>query len=499
MSLLTALRCSLVLTLFTGCVPLEDELGHAEHEVVKGTPVVGYPNAGSLQRARDGNLPGMICTGTLIGCDTFLTAAHCVCDRDDKGDPCGIPTPAEELSVYFQHGGIFEVASVEAHPDFDFPDNDIAVVRLAEPVIGIKPAPLVLENPALDAQLTIVGFGITVKGGIDGGIKREGALQRTACAYQRDDLMLCYDPEESPTVSCNGDSGGPNYLEIDGVQHVAGIVSGGGTSTSCAERQKFATGVYAHLPFVVEHSGELGQERCGDIASVEEPGSVVLASEGEGTRVSHSVEVPAGTAELRIGANALRGSKLGLALAHESEPDYIVDDCGGEGRMSSYCQVLSPEPGTWNVVVSSDTEHQIAMTTLPGAPLATTDLYEAISGSALRIEAGSGLLTNDFGGRDPELYSVVSVAPRYGSVEIEPDGSFVYQSEPGFVGTDSFSYRVHEEPYSAETRVFVEVREEVLGDCGCQTSSPRYGGNAALVLFALLAAGRRRRKLALAI
>ena len=68
-------------------------------------------------------------------------------------------------------------------------------------------------------------------------------MQRTSCDNFDDEVMLCFDGEDSPSVSCNGDSGGPNYLEVEGEQHVAGIVAGGGSSESCAVRQKFATQV----------------------------------------------------------------------------------------------------------------------------------------------------------------------------------------------------------------------------------------------------------------
>lgn len=473
------------------CTITDDELGQESREVVNGVPVIGYPNAGSLQRAIDPRLPALVCSGTLIGCDTFLTAAHCVCD-DLNGDPCGLPTPAAELSVFFQHAGSYQVTSVAAHPDFSFPHNDIAVLRLAQPVIGIEPAPLQLENPDIAAQMTIVGFGNTHKGGLDDGIKREGVLQRTACESYDDSLMLCFDGEDSPSVSCNGDSGGPNYLLEGGVQHVAGIVSGGGSDESCSVRQKFATQVAAFLPFIRENAGELGQERCGDIANVGDLRTKITVSDGNATWVYHEVVVPPGTAELRIGANSLRGDHLRLGLAREREPDYIVDDCGGEGRMTNFCSVLSPKPGTYQVVVSADTYHQVAMTSLAGAPLARADLYEAISGRKRKVGIESGLLINDRAQRGHALQAFATEAPQHGTVEIAEDGSFVYQSEPDFIGGDSFGYRVLEAPYSSETRVLIDVRAENLGDCGCSSSSPRSASGLALCLLAILTSLRRK-------
>lgn len=485
--LVAALACA-------SCAPAFDDIESETREVVRGRSAVGYPSAGMLQRSYDEGLPGLLCTGTLIGCDTFLTAAHCVCE-DVDGDPCGELTPATELSVYFQHGGIYQVASVEPHPGFDFPQDDVAVLRLDRPVLGVRPAPLQRSNPAVDSVMTIVGFGNTFKGSGDGGIKREGVLHRTSCDNFSDEVMLCFDGEDSPSVSCNGDSGGPNYLEVDGEEYVAGIVAGGGSSESCAVRQKFATQVSAYLDFIEEHGGVLGEDRCGDIPQVDAPVSAVTLDDGREARASYEVEVPEGTAELRIGANSEQGRELSIAVAHERQPDYIVDDCSGDGRISSYCSLQSPKPGLYQVVVSSDAYHQVAMSTLPGAPKAVTDLYETNEGEPLEVSAEEGLLRNDQSRRGLELFVSEIEYPQHGELLVGDDGSFQYQPHAGYVGTDVFSYQVTEDPYTAKTRVFIDVLpEDYQGDCGCQSSSSRSPGSLVLCFLAVGWTARRRRR-----
>ena len=84
--------------------------------------------------------PGF-CTGTLIGCETVLTAAHCVC-ANGTAATCGTPDPGNML-VYAQHGKNYGVSSVAVHPNYSFGQtSDLAVLKLAEPVTGIAPTPI---------------------------------------------------------------------------------------------------------------------------------------------------------------------------------------------------------------------------------------------------------------------------------------------------------------------------------------------------------------------
>jgi len=73
-------------------------------------------------------------------------------------------------------------------------------------------------------------------------------------------------------------------------------------------------------------------------------------------------------------------------------------------------------------------------------PLALPDTYTAIAGQPLNVTA-PGLLLNDLDAEDP--ISVQSVSqPTQGTLSFNPDGSFVYQPNPGVTaGTDFFTYR----------------------------------------------------------
>tara|TARA_R110002111_G_scaffold161463_1_gene227873 strand:+ start:7741 stop:11472 length:3732 start_codon:yes stop_codon:yes gene_type:complete len=80
--------------------------------------------------------------------------------------------------------------------------------------------------------------------------------------------------------------------------------------------------------------------------------------------------------------------------------------------------------------------------------IAVDDMYIADSAGIVETTAINGVLINDV---DQEFRTIVVdtlyefdpmyQAPEHGQVTVNADGSFTYQANPGFVGTDAFSYR----------------------------------------------------------
>lgn len=74
--------------------------------IVNGLPSRSHPAVGALVTATGPHAPGAWCTGTLVGCDKFLTAAHCIAKN---------PSPASYL-VFFQELGFFKVKAIKRPP-----------------------------------------------------------------------------------------------------------------------------------------------------------------------------------------------------------------------------------------------------------------------------------------------------------------------------------------------------------------------------------------------
>lgn len=248
--------------------------------IVNGTHTQFFPTTGALLLNSGGYL-GAICSGTLIGCDAFLTAAHCVC----PGDTSCTPSPAP-FRVFLQHAGIHAVDSIAVHPSFLFAQrNDIAVVRLVTPVSGIRPTAInTVGTPALGTAGTIAGFGVTRSSENDSGIKRSGRVSISSCGGQvpqSEHVCWLYDkasrlPGDSSNT-CSGDSGGPLFVDFGAGDVVVGVTSGGVSDTCLPADLSFDTDVYVNRSFI-ESNADLSSPTCGGISQVGDPNTRVTVA-----------------------------------------------------------------------------------------------------------------------------------------------------------------------------------------------------------------------------
>jgi hypothetical protein len=138
------------------------ERGHAQVtiNIVNGAPELAEPTTAALIDG-DADSGYVVCSATLIGCDTAITTAHCF-----------NLNVATKTQLFFQHAGFVAIESATRHPAYvaafppNYPDfdvlrvEDIAFIKLATPVTGITPSTVVqFGPPPLGTAGRIVGFG----------------------------------------------------------------------------------------------------------------------------------------------------------------------------------------------------------------------------------------------------------------------------------------------------------------------------------------------------
>jgi len=212
-----------------------------------------FPATGAFLVAIPDGPTYQICSGTLIQEQVFLTAAHCT-EFLDAWIASG-EISMSNLKVSFSHQDIYDpatwlqVAAYHTHPMFtkfgkSHTTVDAAALVLAEPVVGIVPAPLPpvglldemkasgqLSSGGNKALLTAAGYGAMLDWPPPQFINPGGQRWYVQTQYQalnRNWLSLSQNHAATGVGgTCYGDSGGPNYLWHEDAWTPVGITSWG--------------------------------------------------------------------------------------------------------------------------------------------------------------------------------------------------------------------------------------------------------------------------------
>lgn len=304
-----------------------------------------------------------LCTGTLIGCRTILSAAHCFCAEDETGETC---EPTNSGVVFFQHAPTAVIASVDVHPEYEFGvASDLAVVHLQQPVTGIRPAALnTAGKPAPGTEGLIVGFGTDSEDqGAVNGLKRSGLVTTGDCPKGISDAThLCWSFEPPPgppgedSNTCSGDSGGPLFVDFGSGPVLAGVTSGG-TGPCDGSDVAFDADVYHDRMWVQQRAGlDLGQT-CGDWEPAGSPGSPILVANGtlndSSSSATYAFDIPPGTELLRVTLNGplVHDFDLYVGSGSQAGPGNALCE-SEEGATLEFCQFAEPTVGTWRAQVA---------------------------------------------------------------------------------------------------------------------------------------------------
>lgn len=204
---------SLVLCLGSACAgsSAPQQPGAVSQAITHGVDDDGDPAVVALLRSGR-----IFCSGTLVAPRVVLTAAHCL-------------TRVQPEAVLFgsglaNEGALVDVLELRVHPEYEPTSvgNDVGLVLLASTAPpDVRPLPLALDTVAAGSPVRVVGFGTTSKTDREPRRKREGRAAIAAVTPSEFTILA------SPSQTCAGDSGGPAFVVVDGVERLAGVHSAG--------------------------------------------------------------------------------------------------------------------------------------------------------------------------------------------------------------------------------------------------------------------------------
>lgn len=333
--------------------------------IVDGTLTTWFPSVGALLHTGVSGL-AMSCTGTIIGCDAFLTAAHCVASDRNKS----------HYKVFLQHAGLFDVGSVDwPKRDYKRPNEDtgsqadVAVVRLAKPVDGIVPELINDDREQTSGSVSkIVGFGRTSADNMNAGLKRYGDVVASSCPdkFPKSDLICWRYAPGDGSNTCYGDSGGPLLLDTNRLKPVVSGVTSGGIDLSCAKLDRaYDSSVFKNSAWIKKAAGPLPAEgRCGSLLPLDNDDHeryLQFTGQINGDYPEHVFEVSIqGAMRMRVGANLAKpvGSKDDLLHAptllvipgqSRKEAEAICQD--QPRAQASFCEKPSPADGIYTIIL----------------------------------------------------------------------------------------------------------------------------------------------------
>ena len=189
-----------------------------------------------------------ICSGTMITSDVFLTASHCTIFFQQDLAPSGF-TAYVSLDTSIPFGDLtsnattlFPVSEVVTNPNYSQAQGDsgdIGALILQSNVNGVTPATLPTcglldqlraHNGLKDAVFTAVGYGVqnrVVGGGVPffqdvNPIPRMYAFS-SFNSLNKGYIRLSQNPATGNGGTCFGDSGGPDFMNLNGQLILAAI------------------------------------------------------------------------------------------------------------------------------------------------------------------------------------------------------------------------------------------------------------------------------------
>jgi secreted trypsin-like serine protease len=241
----SVLGCSKKKTSPESFVPTNQSSSIINGEIVLSDNILGHSTVGLLLKIKGTWFQA--CTGSIIAPNMIMTAAHCLSyvnvNRDNIEINFSLNTVAneiqadpdadhiEDVSSVFNTIGVVDIVTHEKY--ISGVDYDIAIIRLKKDiptthrVAEFLPLSFVDDSTqklTIDGQtkdVTLLGFGL-----INENPGESSSVLRITTVPARFEGSTLVTDQTHGTGACNGDSGGPAFVQIDQKDYLVGVTHG---------------------------------------------------------------------------------------------------------------------------------------------------------------------------------------------------------------------------------------------------------------------------------